>query len=301
MPGEGAEAQGRRMALSLGHGFRVATLVSSLTFSFAAASLARAAAPVAPSAPPSSSPSSAPASSAPTALNSSNPLRPLIVQGQIGPGWRSVTLPAQGVPVSVYSVQPLPAEVAGQRHALRMQAQASYGNLVHELPAVPAPSALSWSWMLALANPAVNLANKEGDDLPAKVCVSFDLPLDLVPFGERQLLRLARARMGQELPAATLCWVWSVNEAKGAVIENAFSRRVRYLVVRQRGDGLNTWFDERRDLAQDFARAFPELRAATAPALPPVLPPVTAVILAADADNTAGQSLAWLTALRWWP
>jgi hypothetical protein len=46
-------------------------------------------------------------------------------------------------------------------------------------------------------------------------------------------------------------------------------------------------------VAADFKRAFGDESA--------TVPPVTAVIVAGDADNTQGASLAWLTALRWHP
>jgi hypothetical protein len=46
------------------------------------------------------------------------------------------------------------------------------------------------------------------------------------------------------LPAATLCWVWGTHAA-GSLIDNAYSRRVRYLVLRTQADGTGRWLDER--------------------------------------------------------
>jgi hypothetical protein len=215
-------------------------------------------------------------------------MAPLLVAEQIGAGWRVAALPQQKAPVTRYSV-----ETVADRVALRIDAKASYGNLVHEMNSATAPRTLQWAWRVQQGNPAVDLATKSGDDQPAKVCLSFDLPLSRVPFVERQLLRMARSRSGENLPAATLCWVWAGAEAVGDVLPNAYTKRVRYVVLRNAADGLGQWHFETRDVAADWKRAFGEES--------PAMPPVSAVIVAGDADNTGGHSVAHVTALRWLP
>lgn len=114
-----------------------------------------------------------------------------------------------------------------------------------------------------------------------------------MPFGERLWLQLARVRTGEKLSAATLCWVWGGTEARGAVVDNAYSRRLRYLVLRNAADATDTWLDESRDIAADFARAFGD-EAATPP-------PLLAVGVGADADDTGGRSVAQVAAMRFEP
>lgn len=208
--------------------------------------------------------------------------------GRIGKPWRVVGLPQQTLPLTRYEAQRIDG-----RDVVRVEAQASYGNLVLDLPRVPAPRRVAWTWRLDRANPRADLHHKAGDDSAAKVCLSFDLPLDQVPFLERQLLRLARSRTGEALPAATLCWVWDPREAPGTIVDNPYSRRVRSLIVRGTGEPEGAWRDESRDVAADFLRAFGD--EAREP------PPVTALIVAADADNTAGSSLAHVGGLRFEP
>jgi hypothetical protein len=235
-----------------------------------------------------------------SAAAASEVMAPLLQDGRLGAGWREVNLPQQKPPVTLYSVATLATDALTPEAAraasglqLKIDVRSSYGNLVNDLPQVPAPASLSWAWRLQQANPAVDLSRKEGDDLPVKVCLSFDLALDKVPFIERQLVRFARSRSSEPLPAATLCWVWAGKEAKAALIDNPYTRRVRYIVLRQQAEAGEKWFEEKRDVAADFKRAFGDESA--------TVPPVTAVIVAGDADNTQGASLAWLTALRWHP
>jgi hypothetical protein len=216
-------------------------------------------------------------------------LAPLVDGAQLGPPWRVAGLPAQSLTMTRFT----PETVQG-RAALRVEADASYGNLVHELPGVAAPRTLRWSWRLQQPAAALaNLRSKAGDDVAVKVCLSFDLPLAQVPFVERQLLRVARAKSGEPLPAATLCWVWATAEEPGSVLANPYSRRLRYVVLRNAADPLGTWVDEQRDVAADFLRAFGDESSS--------VPPLTAAVVAADADNTGGRSLAHVTALRFEP
>lgn len=214
---------------------------------------------------------------------------PLVAEGRrLGPGWRVAGLPRQKVPLTRYGV----AEVDG-REAVRLDASASYGNLVFDLPGQLAPARLRWSWRLDQPNAAVDLARKEGDDAAAKVCLSFDLPLERVPFMERQVLRMARSRAGEALPAATLCWVWGHAEAREAALANPYSRRVRVIVLRNQEDAAGRWFDEDRDVAADWRRTFGDESAE--------VPPLAAAIVAADADNTGATSVAHVAGLRFGP
>lgn len=215
-------------------------------------------------------------------------LAPLLDGPRLGEGWRVAGLPKQVPPMTIFT----PDTVQG-RAAVRMEADKSYGNLVHRMPAVVTPASLRWAWRLEQPAARTDLHSKAGDDVAAKVCMSFDLPLARLPFMERQRLRLAREVSGEDLPSATLCWVWATAEAVGARIDNAFSRRVRYIVLRNARDAAGTWVDEQRDVAADFLHAFGD-ESDTVPA-------VTGVAVGADADNTGGHSVAHITALRFEP
>jgi hypothetical protein len=205
-------------------------------------------------------------------------------QPTLGPGWRLLTLPQQKPPVTQ-----LGAELLDGRPALRIDARASYGNLALALDG-PGPAQVRWSWRVDRPNPAADVKTKPGDDSPAKVCLAFDLPLERVPFFERELLRFARTRSPEPLPAATLCWVWGHAEAVGSMVPNPYTKRVRVIVLRNRANATGRWFDEQRDVAADFRAAFGDES--------PQVPPVTAVLVGGDADNTGAQSLAFVAGLQ---
>lgn len=167
---------------------------------------------------------------------------------------------------------------------LRARADASYANLVHELPPGTVATRLAWRWRIEATIAGADLTRKSGDDVPARVCALFDLPLERLGAGDRFRMRLGRMLFDPKLPAAAICYVWDGKPAAGTWLANAYTDRVRMLVLRQAAPGR--WFDESRDLRADFAAAFPQESKGG-------LPPLAAVALSADADNTAGRALSY--------
>ena len=199
--------------------------------------------------------------------------------------WHVSGLPQQTKPYTQFSV----VEIDGKR-ALKVEATESYGNLVHPLQWATNAVHLAWQWRIEKQIETADLRVKSGDDTTLKVCVFFDLPMDKIPFGDRQLLRFARSKSADPVPGATVCYVWDAQLPAGTMLDNAFTRRMRYVVVRSGSQPLNQWVAERRDVAADFFKLF---GAESGDQLPPVI----GVAVGADSDNTHTQSIAYVTGL----
>lgn len=226
----------------------------------------------------------------------SGPLWPLTSQhSATEPGWRFVGLPNKPeIGATRFELGQVDG-VAG----VQMRTDKSYGTWVHDWRGTA--RTLQWRWRLDQTlsgglRPA-DLKRKDGDDVALKVCVMFDHALDRVPFGERTLLRLARSVTGENLPAATVCYLWDPLQADGTAAANPYSRRVRYVVVQGTGAPLQQWLSESRDVAQDFLTLFgDELPAGSAKT---AVPSVSAVVIGADSDNTQARSSGWVAQLQW--
>ena len=128
--------------------------------------------------------------------------------------------------------------------------------------------------------------------ISAALCVSFNFPTDRLPVSERLRLAAARTVSGEDVPSQTLCYVWDAKAPVGETVVNAFTRRMRMMVLRS---GPSTepgaWMMEHRNLLADYRRAFAdEAPAGTAP-------DISAVSVSADADNTHGSGLAYFSDL----
>lgn len=87
---------------------------------------------------------------------------------------------------------------------------------------------------------------------------------------------------GHEMPYATLMYIWARWSDAETVIANLHTDRVKMLVAESGSDKLGHWHDFRRDLYQDFKRAFGEEPG-----------PIIGVAIMTDTDNTGEKVLAW--------
>lgn len=199
--------------------------------------------------------------------------------------WHVVGLPGQDPqtkPFTAFSVVDLDG-----RKALRVDANESFGNLVDRVKWTAPTAKLSWEWRVDGPVPNADLRVKQGDDTALKVCVSFDLPMDQVPFLERQLLKIGQSKTEEPLSTANVCYVWGAKLPIGTSLDNAFSRRTRYIVLESDSTKLKEWKTEKRDVNADFKKLF-------ADESPGKVPLVIGIGIGADADNTKAHSLGYV-------
>lgn len=198
--------------------------------------------------------------------------------------WHVIGFPFQSKPLTRFDVVEVDAE-----RVLRVEADDSYGILLHPLAGGDGATHLSWRWRVELPNDRADLRQRSGDDVAVQVCVGFDLSLDPVPFMDRQLLRIARLAIADRVPAATVCYVWDPHLPAGTALDSVFTRRIRMIVLRGAGTAPAVWRTESRDVAADFLRMFADEARD--------VPPIIGVAVAADADNTRAHSLAYVAGL----
>jgi hypothetical protein len=178
--------------------------------------------------------------------------------------------------------------------ALRVQTERSYANLLHPLAVDLAPRPLlRWRWRVERSDHRGDLRRKDGDDVPLQLCVLFDVPTERLTLGVQLKLRLGRALFDPALPAASICYVWDSAPGglpAGTWLPNSHTDRVQMLVLQSSASGasLGRWTDEARDLAADFARAFP------AEAAGGWLPRLVGVAIAGHGDNSGASATAYV-------
>lgn len=200
--------------------------------------------------------------------------------GPLAAPWHFATLPNK-TPTEFTVV-----DLAGE-HVLRISTRDAYGNMV--LPLHVAPTAhmqLQWRWRVDQLIDKADIKTRAGDDTPIKLCVSFDFDKSQLSFGERTKLRLGKISTGEDIPAETLCYIWDNKLPAGTALHNAFTHRMRYIVLQSGNTSKGQWVKEQRNVAADYQQAFGDESQA--------MPMVIGLTVSADSDNTHGEGLAYM-------
>ena len=174
------------------------------------------------------------------------------------------------------------------QNVLRVATADAYGNLVFPLHLPPTPAIhLQWRWRVDELISKADIRQRSGDDSALKLCVSFDFDKSQLSWGERAKLRMGKVSTGEDIPAETLCYVWDNQLPAGSSLHNAFTHRMRYIVLQSGTTHLGQWMQERRDLAADYTRTFGDES-------PQGMPDVLGITVSADSDNTHASGLAYM-------
>ncbi len=152
-------------------------------------------------------------------------------------------------------------------------------------PVQMAPSdigSIRFSWNVPELIAGADMALRDVDDSPVRIVLAFDGDRSTLSSRNQALSELARALTGEELPYATLMYVWCNTCVTESVIVNPRTDRIRKLVVESGAARLKEWLSYERDIRADYEKAFGE-------------PPGTllAVGIMTDSDNTRSATRAW--------
>lgn len=162
-------------------------------------------------------------------------------------------------------------------------ARSSASGLIHALSIDPAVQPLlEWRWKVDRPIAAADNTLRHLEDSPARLIVSFDGDFDKLPPQDQVFFNSMRILTGRQLPYATLMYIWENRAPRGTVIPNQHTSRIRMIVAESGHGNLGTWQHIRRNVAEDFRRAFGEEPGR-----------ITAVGIMTDTDNTGEQANAW--------
>ncbi|MGI9341716.1 MAG: DUF3047 domain-containing protein [Gammaproteobacteria bacterium] len=190
--------------------------------------------------------------------------------GEVAPPWQLQTI--SGRPTASFRVVYRDSD-GGVVEAI---ASGSVASLIHPVAVDPqSRPTLKWRWRVFDPVDASDIFSRAGDDFPARIYVMFDLDLGELPFAERWKLRIARVLYGSWVPSAALCYVPSPDTPVGTITPNAYSARIRMIVVDGGQSTGDEWVAFSRDVVSDYEDAF------GGPA-----PRIAGVAIAIDTDDT---------------
>ncbi|WP_084071039.1 DUF3047 domain-containing protein [Pandoraea vervacti] len=200
-------------------------------------------------------------------------------------GWQNLPV-VTGKKLTAYTVV-----ADGRRNVIEANSADSASALVAkgdgiDLSATPV---VAWRWKVDAAIPGADNRVSDKEDAPARVVFFFDGDKSSLPFGDRAAMTLAKAG-GEDLPYATLMYIWSNDAPVGSVIQNPHTDRVQMLVVASGEASLGKWQTFSRNLAADFERVYKEKPGK-----------LLGYGIFTDSDNTHATAHAWYGDLRFDP
>ena len=167
---------------------------------------------------------------------------------------------------------------------LRADSEASASGLVREqtvdLKMLPI---IEWRWRAGNVLSKADVRTKAGDDYPARLYITFAHDANSISLADRA----ARAIYGQLPPRAAISYIWDTRSPVGTTVPNAYTDRVRMIVVESGGARVGEWITYRRNLAEDFRKAFGY-----------DAPLVSGIAVMTDTDNTGEKATAWFGDIR---
>jgi hypothetical protein len=142
---------------------------------------------------------------------------------------------------------------------------------------------IEWRWKVANVISKGDPQHKEGDDYPARIYITFAQDQSKLSFTDK----VARKISGQDIPHSGLNYIWDNKTPIGKIMPNAYTDRLRMLVVQSGGEKLNQWQTEQRNVLEDYRKAFG--------AEPPL---ISGVAIMTDTDNTNETATAWYGDIR---
>ena len=186
------------------------------------------------------------------------------------PGWGKTALhPTK--PPTVYRIVS-----EGGKPVLEAVSEASVSGLAHPVNLQPGPeTAIEWTWRIDGTLPGADVSDRHADDSPARLVLAFDGDLSSLSQKEQLFRERVKLFTGQDLPYATLMYVWDNARAVGTVAAHPHSERIRKIVVESGEQGVRSWRQYRRQIEADYRMAYGE-----APGR------LVAVGVMTDSDNT---------------
>lgn len=195
------------------------------------------------------------------------------------------------LPKQVWRHKPLPGkqptrysyERTDGRHSIKASAVSSVSMVRKAVRVEPDRLAkLKFSWKVPQLIAGADLTQRETHDSPVRVVLVFEGDRSTFSMKNAMLSELALTLTGEELPYATLMYVWCNACVAGTAIVNPRTDRIREIIAEAGPDRLGQWIDYERDIRADFEAAFGE---------PPGA--LLHVGIMTDTDNTRQNAVAW--------
>jgi len=141
---------------------------------------------------------------------------------------------------------------------------------------------ITWRWKISNIFEKGDVTQKKGDDYPARIYITFEYDPDKLNFFEKAKYQAARLIYGQYPPHGAINYIWESKAPRETIVPNPYTDRVKMIVVESGDEYAGVWRDEKRNIYEDYKKAFNEE--------PPM---ISGVAVMTDSDNTGESAFAY--------
>ncbi len=177
---------------------------------------------------------------------------------------------------------------SGGKVVIRAKSDRAASGLIRRMEIDPARyPVIEWRWRAENVLKKGNVREKSGDDYPARIYITFKYDSDKVGFFGKAKYEAIKLARGEYPPLAAINYVWGSNAPEGTMIPNPYTDKVMMFVVESGTARLGRWVTERRNVREDYRKAFG--------AEPPA---ISGVAVMTDTDNTGESATAYYGEIR---
>ena len=167
------------------------------------------------------------------------------------------------------------------RTVVSARAESSASGLIHPLKLDPhSYPQLHWHWKVDQLIQKADNTQKHLEDSPVRLVVSFGGDIDSLEIRDRMFFDNVRLLTGQQMPYATLMYIWENRAPLETVIDNRHTSRIKMIVAESGRERLGQWQEVTRNIVEDYKRAFGKYPG-----------PITSIGIMTDPDNTGETAL----------
>ncbi len=141
---------------------------------------------------------------------------------------------------------------------------------------------VKWRWKVENILQKGDVAQKSGDDYPARLYITFEYDSSQVGFFEKAKFETIKLIYGQYPPIGAINYIWESKSPIGTIVPNPFTDRVYMFVTQSGSTKLNQWVTEERNIYEDYKTAFGEDPSH-----------ISGVAIMTDTDNTKESAVAY--------
>jgi len=142
---------------------------------------------------------------------------------------------------------------------------------------------IEWQWKIDGVLENGDMTEKDGDDYPARIYVTYDYSRKDLPLGERIKYGTMKTFTSFDIPLRALNFVWANQAEVGTVRENVFTNWVNMVATESGNDKAGMWVRSSANVYDTYKEAFDDEE--------PKM--INGVAIMTDSDNSKGSATAY--------